>query len=436
MCGIFGWMGDVPKPEKDHVLFTSQIRGRDGFGVMYGFNPSITETHRAMKIPLNGSTLADEITNSSFAIGNARATPTPEIETDKSLLQPYDGIVHNGTIANDKELAREIGIEPPKIDSMILPAILRGIPLRDLPNAFQRLRGGFAIAMVHKMQPKEQVRELRLVLAANYKPIYFRKHPRGIIFASTREMLGNPALPVDPYTMHVINPINPVHHVVHELRENRPNKKVAVCASSGLDSTTVAYMLQFQGYDVTLVHFQYGAVAEKREYDRIQRIQEHGKFALNIIDLPRILGGSLTEGHFHREGIEGSEYAYDWVASRNLIMLSLLLGYAETNDIDHIAFGGNLEESGSYPDNEEEFGVRFNDLIPYAVAENKNMKLLQPVARMMKKEIVLEGTRFGVPWELTWSCYGNGPEPCGECGPCFMRRTAFERCGITDPQLI
>ena len=431
MCGIFGWAGVIPKPEKEHVLFTSQIRGRDGFGVTYGFNPWITQTHRAMKIPKNGSNLADEITSSSFAIGNARATPTPELETDKRLLQPYDGIVHNGTIANDKELARELGIDPPEIDSMILPAILRGIKLDDLPRAFRRLRGGFAIAMMYKMK----FDNLRLILAANYKPIYYRKHETGIIFASTREMLGHPALPVDPYTMHIIKPINPVHYVVHELRENKPNSRVAVCASSGLDSTTVAYMLKWQGYKVTLVHFQYGAVAQEQELYRTQKIADHGDFDLKVIQMPRILGGTLTEGHFHRDGIEGSEYAYDWIASRNLIMLSLLLGFAETNDIDHIAFGGNLEESGSYPDNEEEFGVRFNDLIPYAVAENKNMKLLQPVARMMKKEIILEGMRLGVPWELTWSCYGNGPEPCNECGPCFMRRTAFERCGVTDPLL-
>ncbi|MCB7130042.1 MAG: hypothetical protein J3T61_10950, partial [Candidatus Brocadiales bacterium] len=148
-----------------------------------------------MKIPINGSNLANEITNSTFAIGNARATPTPEVETDKSLLQPYQGIVHNGTIANDKELARELGMDAPEIDSMILPAILRGIRIQDLPKAFRRLRGGFAIAMAHTIGR----RDVRIILAMNYKPIYFRKHQRGIIFASTREMLGDPALPADPY---------------------------------------------------------------------------------------------------------------------------------------------------------------------------------------------------------------------------------------------
>jgi 7-cyano-7-deazaguanine synthase len=53
----------------------------------------------------------------------------------------------------------------------------------------------------------------------------------------------------------------------------------------------------------------------------------------------------------------------------------------------------------------------------------------------MKHEIIKEGVDANVPYEHTWSCYGDGVYHCGKCGPCFMRKTAFERNGIKDPVL-
>ncbi len=114
-------------------------------------------------------------------------------------------------------------------------------------------------------------------------------------------------------------------------------------------------------------------------------------------------------------------------------MLSILTAWAETNEYGYIAFGGNLEESGAYPDNEQEFGRRFNNILPYATQNGIKVELLQPVSNLMKHEIVKMGNEYKVPWELTWSCYSNKDKHCNSCAPCFMRKTAFERNGMTDP---
>ena len=181
------------------------------------------------------------------------------------------------------------------------------------------------------------------------------------------------------------------------------NNKVAISASAGLDSTTVAYMLKEQGYDVTLIHFKYDCLAQTREVKAIHKIAEQGRFDLEFIQMPNVMRGTITEGTYHKSQIEGTEYAMDWVSGRNLLMLSILTAWAEANVYGYIAFGGNLEESGAYPDNEQEFGRKFNEILPFATQNKVKIELLQPISTMMKHEIVKEGVRLNVPYELTWS---------------------------------
>ena len=107
-------------------------------------------------------------------------------------------------------------------------------------------------------------------------------------------------------------------------------------------------------------------------------------------------------------------------------MLSLATAYAEAKGYDKLILGNNLEEAGAYPDNEPEFIARFNDLLPFAIGDGKRLQVLMPVGNLMKHEIVALGHRLGAPMHLTWSCYRNGPVHCGTCGPCYMRRKAFE----------
>ena len=408
MCSIIGWFGDkITREEKLHLLQHANERGRDGWGFeMDG-------------IELRGFDDLDEVTNDRLAIadkviGNFRATPTTEAESKKELLQPYDGIVHNGTIANDKKFGDY------EIDSMVLPKIFEDRSFDSMIKNCSKIKGSYAIAYFHNDE---------LLLACNYKPIYFIRKDDSFIFASSPDMLLGHSVPMKPYSVMKVNKEN----IVQKELPRKQYSGVLVAASSGLDSTTVAYKLKKDGYDVTLVNFLYGCLAEKKEVERVAKIANHSKFKLKFLDMPKVMKGTITEGTFHKSQIEAVEYAEDWVSARNLLMLSILTAYAETYKYGYIAFGGNLEESSAFPDNEQEFGRRFNAILPYATQNGIKIELLQPVAHLMKHEIVKLGNEVGAPWELTWSCYSNGDKHCGDCAPCFLRKTAFERNGLKDP---
>ena len=54
---------------------------------------------------------------------------------------------------------------------------------------------------------------------------------------------------------------------------------------------------------------------------------------------------------------------------------------------------------------------------------------------MSKAEIIQKGTRLGVDYGLTHSCYDPDPSgrACGACDSCILRKKGFEDAGIADP---
>jgi 7-cyano-7-deazaguanine synthase len=55
--------------------------------------------------------------------------------------------------------------------------------------------------------------------------------------------------------------------------------------------------------------------------------------------------------------------------------------------------------------------------------------------QMSKAEIIATGTRLGVDYSLTVSCYQADDQgrACGVCDSCRLRRAGFEAAGVADP---
>jgi 7-cyano-7-deazaguanine synthase len=450
MCAVIGALvagnSILAKQILSHIWLKSHERGRDGRGYtlqglsknMHQIYDSFGDVKRSDGASLHFNPAVETI---QTFIGNLRAEPTTEYVREKVLSdqQPYtDGgwsIVHNGTIANDKDLRTQRLAT--KVDSAAIAERLTKYDTSFSMNTWEvfqqvarELRGSFAILAVKKGDPRS------LFVATNYRPIWCLEVPFcGVFFASARHYFptgyGVPQM-IPPYSMgkFQLNNGNGVVdiHIESFLRPT-PNNEALVICSGGLDSVVAAtYAQKKLGMNVTLLHFHYGSRAQGPEAGAIGEIARVLNVPVIVQDINVYRQGDspLLDPNSQIAGGEaGAEFAYEWVPARNLLMLSMAAAIAEARGIQTLILGNNLEEAGAYPDNEPEFIAKFNDLLPFAIGDGKRLQVLMPVGNLMKHEIVALGHEIGAPLHLTWSCYRAGQRHCGTCGPCYMRRTAF-----------
>ena len=454
MCAIIGAAIDPRGPSStslaqaylSEVWHRSHERGRDGRGYHRVTARGTTVGHASVLRHCRGrridvTPVVAETHGPQSIIGNLRAEPTTEFVRDKHLYdqQPYVtkswAVVHNGTIANDKELrTHEL---PTTIDSAAIAEVLgdvQGFP--DFVDAIQKLKGSYAILAAHHAEPG------RVYVAANYRPIWYVQTLVGVFFASARDYfpdhfqgMGNAPQMLPPYTAALFTPEGLQKHRSLYTQPTIGDRALVVC-SGGLDSVVSAtYAKKVMNADVHLIHFKYGSRAEGPEVEAVRAVAKYLECELTIMPLPVYSKGDshlLDPDSAVAGGEAGAEFAHEWVPARNLLLLSVATAFAEAKGIDTLVLGNNLEEAGAYPDNEPEFIARFNDLLPFAVADGKRMQVLMPVGNLMKHEIVALGESLDAPMHLTWSCYRAGKLHCGKCGPCFMRRKAFEINGLNE----
>lgn len=351
-------------------------------------------------------------------IANHRATPTNELSLVDNN-QPFGKnfkLVHNGTISNDMELGNDID----QIDSYILTKVLDPTNVDTLKESLKRVKGSYAIAIITDND---------ILLACNYKPIFILEENGEQYFSSLKHHLGQGARRMKPYS--ILSLKTGESRLVDRFQ---PNRAIVVC-SGGLDSTSLIGYAKKHHDEIKLVHFDYGCKATKKEIAAIKKISARVDVEYDILNLDytKFKGNStLFKDDEITSGIDGVEYALDWVYARNLIMLSIATGYAEANGFGYIYLGSNLEESGAYPDNEEQFIIDFNNLLYGAVNNGYKLEVKTPLGGLMKKEIVEFGMQWNSPIGLSWSCYNNQEHHCGKCAPCYMRKKAFERANIKD----
>lgn len=222
-------------------------------------------------------------------------------------------------------------------------------------------------------------------------------------------------------------------------------RPAVVLVSGGLDSATVLAMARAEGFALHALSIDYGQ-RHRFELDAARRVcQASGVYrhAVMSLDLRSIGGSALTsdisvpKDRSEREMQAGIPITY--VPARNTIFLSLALAWAEVLGAFDIFVGVNAIDYSGYPDCRPEFIDAFTRLAHLAtqagVEGRGDFRVHTPLIRMTKAEIIQQGTRLGVDYSLTHSCYdpdGRG-RPCGRCDSCRLRLKGFAEAGLRDP---
>ncbi len=214
----------------------------------------------------------------------------------------------------------------------------------------------------------------------------------------------------------------------------------AVCLiSGGMDSSTLAYLAKSEGYDILALHLNYGQRTEKKERACAKKIaQLLGAKDFVEVDIgyfARFGASSLTDRTISVEEFDPAKahMPNTYVPFRNANLLSIATSYAEAGGAEAIYIGVQSLDYSGYPDCRPQFIEAFQRVIDLGTKDTTKIKVKAPFIHMTKKEILKLGTRLGVPYEHTWSCYRNEKKACGTCGSCHFRRDAFAETGLKDP---
>lgn len=224
----------------------------------------------------------------------------------------------------------------------------------------------------------------------------------------------------------------------------RPVRGSVVLLSGGMDSATCLAIAAREAPPVHALTVLYGQrhrreVRSARALASRYRTAEH-----HVLNLPLgpLVRSSLTRrsAALPRGGPRRGRIPSTYVPARNTILLAVALGYAESRRLARIYLGANFIDYSGYPDCRPEFlraFARLARLGTRAGVEHRGPpKIEAPLLRLSKTEIVRLGSRLGVPWELTWSCYAGGARPCGRCDACRLRARGFREAGVDDPVLL
>ena len=216
-------------------------------------------------------------------------------------------------------------------------------------------------------------------------------------------------------------------------------KKAVVLLSGGMDSAAVVAIAREQGFAVHALSVRYGQ-RHTSELDAAVRVAAAlGVVEHKVVDVDlRSIGGSALTADIEVPEAGGQGIPVTYVPARNTIMLSLALGWAEVLGAADIFCGVNAVDYSGYPDCRPEFVAAFQTLANLATkagVEGAGIRVHAPLQFLSKAQIAAEGTRLGVDFGLTVSCYRADAQgrACGHCDACRLRADGFADAGVADP---
>jgi 7-cyano-7-deazaguanine synthase len=222
-----------------------------------------------------------------------------------------------------------------------------------------------------------------------------------------------------------------------------PPTRAVVLLSGGLDSSTCLAIALSKGREVLALTVDYGQ-RHRKEINAAKAVAKRlgvKEHRVLKVDLAQFGGSALTDARIEvparrAEADIGRGIPPTYVPARNTVLLSLAIAYAEAAGADEVYIAANFLDYSGYPDCRPEFFAIFREVARVGTkrgVEGRPIRIHTPLIRMRKADIVRTGTKLGVQFGLTWSCYHGRAKACGACDSCLLRRKGFREAGIEDP---
>lgn len=212
-------------------------------------------------------------------------------------------------------------------------------------------------------------------------------------------------------------------------------EKAVVIYSGGMDSFTILNRAYKEGYDLYALTFDYGQ-KHRKEIAYASRVCQQLGINHRIIDITAInqllQSSSLTsdkaipEGHYEAANMKSTV-----VPNRNMILLSLAIGYAVDIGANKVFYGAHSGDHAIYPDCRPDFVLAMNKVAK--LANYEPVDIVTPYLNSDKAEILADGLSMGLDYSHSWTCYNGRAKACGKCGSCVERLEAFAANNTTDP---
>jgi 7-cyano-7-deazaguanine synthase len=203
-----------------------------------------------------------------------------------------------------------------------------------------------------------------------------------------------------------------------------------------MDSVAALYWARREHAVTAALSFDYGSKHNRREIPFAADHAAELGIRHEVVSLPfvgRLFtsallqdGGEIPDGHYADDTMRQTVVPF-----RNAIMLSIAAGFAESIGAEGLVIAAHSGDHTIYPDCREEFMRAMGEAMREGTYAG--IQLLRPFIALNKGQIAAEGTRLGVDFARTWSCYKGGAVQCGTCGTCVERREAFLEAGLPDP---
>lgn len=215
-----------------------------------------------------------------------------------------------------------------------------------------------------------------------------------------------------------------------------------VLLSGGLDSTTALAVARAAGHECYALTVKYGQL-HAVELEAARRVAARAgvrEHRVIEVDLAALAASALTRSNIavpkdRTLGDIGAagDIPATYVPARNTVLLALALAWAESLGATDLYVGVNVLDASGYPDCRAEFIAAFEALAQVATRSG-GFKVHAPLIELTKAEIIKLGTRLGVDFAITHSCYDPiAAAACGRCDACALRKKGFAEAGIPDP---